>query len=292
MPVPHGGYVASVFQQAIKTHFNTTLKKQNQPHNMILHFEYLRRTEVGTATLKVKDVKIGRQTSTIHVTLSQQDREEVFAYATNSNLSSEQGLSLPTSWQLTPARAAVDLSALEAGQDQNWAERKSWPFADFRKAPMHTRFFFPRQGQSHPSIVDQWMCLSNGENWTNQSLGYVADLFPQIVEVYSHQPVDPYSVALEETMSIQEQEKKYRNPGYWYPTLVLNLDVKKALPEEGAKWLYLRLQAKSIRNGRYDLEMVIMDAQGELVALSHHVCLAISASRNTAKRRPADKSKM
>jgi len=38
-------------------------------------------------------------------------------------------------------------------------------------------------------------------------------------------------------------------------------------------------------NGRMDLEVVIMDGAGELVALSQHVCLIVGADRNLAKRR-------
>ena len=53
--------------------------------------------------------------------------------------------------------------------------------------------------------------------------------------------------------------------------------------EEGVKWLFVRLQPKSIRNGRFDLELIIMDESGDIVALSHHVCLVMSAARNIAK---------
>lgn len=278
--------------QVVKTHYETTLAKQNQPHIAILHIEYLRRTEVGPATFKVKDVKLGRQTSTIHVTLTQQDREEVFAYVTNTNIAAEDGLSLPTTWRLQPPRPSVDLAKLDANVDLNWAERKVWPFSDFRKAPVHTRFFFPRNGQPHSTVVDQWMCLRNGENWTNESLGYVADSFPQIAEVSLTKQFDPYGIQVEQQMGIEEQEKKYKNPGYWYPTLVLNLDIKKALPPAGVKWLYLRLQAKAVKNGRYDLEMIVMDETEEVVALSHHVCLIVSSARNTAKRRVVEKPKI
>lgn len=291
LAVPHGGYVASVFQQVVKAHFQTTLKKQNQPNTIIFHLEYIRRTEIGPAIFKVNDVKLGRQTSTIHITLIQKDREEVLCYVSNMNMESEQGFSATTKWQLLPPVPAVDLSKLAAGKDPIWAERKIWPYSSFRKAPTHIRFFFPRNGQTHPSISDQWMCLRDGENWTNESLGFVADSFPQMVEVFSTE-VDPYSIALEQRMDIKDQERVYKNPGFWFPTLVLNLDIKKALPREGVKWLFLRTQAKSIKNGRYDLEIIIRDGSGDLIALSHHVCLAVSASRNLAKRRTADQTKL
>ena len=75
----------------------------------------------------------------------------------------------------------------------------------------------------------------------------------------------------------------------WYPTLLLNLDVKKALPEEGVRWLFSRVQAKSIKEGKYDLEVILMDEGGDLVATSQHVVFAVDAGRNTAGREPPTK---
>lgn len=72
---------------------------------------------------------------------------------------------------------------------------------------------------------------------------------------------------------------------YWYPTLLLNLEVKKALPEEGVEWLFLRVRAKQIKNGRMDLEVIVLDGDGDLVLLSHHVCFILGAERNLAARR-------
>merc|ERR1712014_124972 len=59
-------------------------------------------------------------------------------------------------------------------------------------------------------------------------------------------------------------------------------------PAECVKFLFVRVQSKMIKNGRYDLEIIIKDAGGDLVALSHHVVLAVSAERNTAARRKVD----
>ena len=66
---------------------------------------------------------------------------------------------------------------------------------------------------------------------------------------------------------------------YWYPTLSMTLEVKKLLPGEGLKWLFVRAQAKEIKNGRMDAEVFIFDADLELVALSHHVCLVVDNAR-------------
>jgi N-methylhydantoinase B/oxoprolinase/acetone carboxylase alpha subunit len=66
---------------------------------------------------------------------------------------------------------------------------------------------------------------------------------------------------------------------------VLNLEVKKALPEEGVEWLQLRIQSKQIKNGRFDLEVLILDQEGDLVALSNHVNLILGSDRNMAGRK-------
>ena len=290
--VPHGGYVTAIFQQVVRKHFDTTLRKQDQPHTMTAHLDFLRRTQLGSATFTVKDVKLGRQTSVVHVTLTQDDREEVVGYFTTSNLTTETGASYPTGWEIHPTPPSVDISKLDANEDSIWGERKVWPFVDFRKATTQIRAWFPRQGQHSQAIVDQWVCLRDPDDrFTNESLGFVADLFPQIVESYALGGLDTYSIDFEEKHSQNEQKELMKGGAkMWYPTLLLNLDVKKALPQEGVRFLFVRLQAKMIKNGRYDLELIIKDAEGDLVALSHHVVLAVSAARNTAARRKVDGS--
>ncbi|KAJ9626351.1 hypothetical protein H2203_003983 [Taxawa tesnikishii (nom. ined.)] len=251
-----------------------------------MHLEYLRRTEIGPAYFVVKEVKLGRQMSTIHITLSQGEREEVLAYITNSDIAAESGISFETGWKLHPAPYSVDMTALRAGKDSQWQEQTSMPYAGFRKASRNVRFFFPKEGQLLRSLNDQWICMGTGEKFTNDSLGFVADMFPQVIESYRNGS-DPYSVGKEES-STEEDKKKRGMAKFWYPTVLLNLDVKKALPEEGVEFLFVRTRAKQIKNGRYDLEIVVLDETGDIVALSHHVCLVLSAERNMAKRSKKD----
>ena len=124
-----------------------------------------------------------------------------------------------------------------------------------------------------------------------ESLGYVADTFPQIVEAYRDKDDDALRSTRSSTndsqtndMSHTELPKKHWAQ-FWYPTLLLNLDVKKVLPPEGIEWLFLRVRAKQIQNGRLDLEVVILDEEGDLVALSNHVALIVNSERNMAKRK-------
>lgn len=203
----------------------------------------------------------------------------MLAYITQSNIAKESGVSFDTNWALTPAPYPVmSLKGLKDGSDPFWMENDEMPFSEFRKASNRVRFFFPRAGQKMKSLSDQWLLFRNGERFTQDSLGFVSDMFPQIVETYRSDS-DPYHITTE------TGERKPFAAAFWYPTVVLNLDVKKALPEEGVEWLFARNRSKQIKNGRVDIEVVIMDEHGELVALSHHVTLVLGVERNMADRR-------
>lgn len=292
--VPHGGYVTSTLQRAVALHFSTTLSRQNQPHCMTLHLSFLRRTEVGAALFTVTDVKLGARTSTVHVALTQSIdgaiRTEVVGYVTHSHLAREEGVSADTRWGLHPAPPAADVPRLARGTDERWKEQEAMPFQEFRKASRNVRFFFPRQGQAVSHCADEWLALKTTgddgrpERFTNDSLGFVADMFPQLLELPAY-AWGSKGLQAGETAATEEQQGRKASAKFWFPTLLLNLDVKKLLPEEGLEFLFVRVRAKGLKNGRYDLEVVVLDDGGDVVALSHHVCLAVSAERNLAARK-------
>jgi len=289
--VPHGGYVTSCFLEVAQLHFKSTLASQNQPHTIALHLDFLRRTHVGPALFTVQDVKIGRQTSVIHVSLSQSldsngeppseeanVREEVVGYITNSNISTETGMTLTTGFELDPPPPTVNLAHLGQGKDELWARQDNMPFATFRKATKKIQYHFPVGGQVDQGISDEWLRFSTGEKFTNASLGFVCDIFPTPVETLLGEE-NPYDINTSKRQAASNDTAKF-----WYPTMLLNLEIKKALPEDGVEWLFVRTRPKEIKNGRMDLEIVIMDSEGGIVALSHHVCFVLGSERNTAKR--------
>ena len=102
-------------------------------------------------------------------------------------------------------------------------------------------------------------------------------MWPSVIESLINQK-NPYDISA-------KSDTKNKIARFWFPTLVLNLDIKKALPQEGVEWLFARVYSKQIKNGRFDLEVVIMDAEGDIVALSHHSCLAVSAARNITRNK-------
>lgn len=283
--VPNGGFITSCFLRVARLHFNTTLSKQDQADTITLHLEFMRRTQLGPATFKVKDMKLGRQASVIHVSLYQGGREEVVGYLSNTNLTTEKGESFPTDWKLNPPLLPADFSKFASNTDENWERQENMPFLGFRKSSARLNWYFPRKGQQFKSISDEWIGWSTGEKMTQDSLGFVADAFPLVVESYIKER--PYDITHDASGKLV-QEKAPTAARFWYPTLLLNLDVVKALPPEGVDYLFVRAQTKRVLNGRLDIEVTILDEHGDLVALSHHVTLVVDASRNLAKRRTKD----
>ncbi|KAI9762178.1 MAG: hypothetical protein M1840_001449 [Geoglossum simile] len=277
--VPHGGLVTSAFLQATSKHFATTLRAQGQPHTIIAHLDFFRRTQTGPAKLVVKDLKLGRQTSVIHITLIQNDQEEVTGTLTNSNINAESGLSLDTEYSLHPPPVPVDLSKLRGDTDPNWELLDTIARPGFRKVFTKATTWLPRQGQHHHSLADEWIAFSNGERFTNESLGFVCDIWPLPIEAYRPQNAH-------RTKGGKPSKTPLDSNGtpYWYPTLALNLDIKKTLPAEGVEFLFVRVRTKKVLNGRFDLEVVITDEEGDVVALSHQVSLILGMQRNIAGR--------
>lgn len=55
------------------------------------------------------------------------------------------------------------------------------------------------------------------------------------------------------------------------------------------EWLYSRVVNKAMRNGRMDVEVVVMDTSEEIVALGTQVGLVLRASRTVGKRQKKKK---
>lgn len=152
--------------------------------------------------------------------------------------------------------------------------------------------------------MDEWICFSReDQRFTQESLGFVSDVFPQIVEHRYNAAEVAAGMRDEDAVgrSHQSQDADSQDPlaaeksewaRFWYPTLLLNLDIKKALPAEGVEFLFVRVRAKQIRNGRFDLEVTILDESGDLVALSTHVALVLGSERNMKRTSGMDVSKL
>ncbi|EFR01841.1 hypothetical protein MGYG_04840 [Nannizzia gypsea CBS 118893] len=300
--VPHGGYVTSIFYAVARKHMKTTHPTYHKgaPDPITLYLTFIRRTNIGSALFTVVDTKLGSRTSTLHITLTQQDpdgnrREEVAGYVTVSHIASEEGPSIDKPFALKPAAPAVDFKQLvSTGQSRAW-KRFNIAFASMRKASRHVEFYTPTAPAMVSSgFVEQWARFApygKVERWTDETLGFLADTFPTMLESFDDKPWDkrPKEVKEKEKYAVGKDGKLSPKGKFWYPTILLNLDVKKKLPAEGVEWLYSRVQTKRLHNGRMDLDVIIMDEKGEIVALSNHVALVIGAERNLSARKGSGK---
>lgn len=271
-----------------ETHSRQTLPHLAQPNVFSLHLQFLRRTSVGPAHFKVREIKLGSRTSTLHITLSQGTPEprpciEGYVLLTDLATESRTGLTLPiatTSLLYPPPRPIQHSCLLTSSSDANWS-LQSWPFARFRKATQHIAIYLPKKPIA-PHIVDEWLRFtpySKPSKWTTSAIPFVCDMFPQMVEhILANTAEPPVSIGARHERTGKEAAK------FWYPTVALNLDIKKTLPTHGVEWLFVRVQSRVVRGGRLDLEVVVCDEGMEVVALSNHVTLVLGSERNTAGR--------
>lgn len=272
---------------------------------LVSHFEYPSRTSAGIAYVTVQDVKLGKQLSMLHLTLWQDglldhepwvtpsvSKPRLLAYTRHADLHNFTGISIPTPPHVRiPPRP--DFSALKAfGKDDAWVEAIPPAAANFAPALRNWHFYMLRDGSYTPGVLDVWMRLANDELITQGALAYVADSFPYNLHGYISVPeVKPVT---------QTDEPPAREPGivtdekvhmprsrFWFPTLSLNVEAKKAMPHEGVEWVAVRVVSQQFKDGRFDLDAQVRDENGELIALGHQVALVVSMDRNTAGRTPA-----
>lgn len=286
--------MATIFLRVAREH----LTPRNQPDTIAAHWEFLSRTVSGRAILVVEEVKPGRSMTVLHVSLYQtgllpqapwissgtvngraKSEKVVVAYLTNRSIATESGISLNTGWSFQPKLPAVkDFTKLLTNEDPEWPpldlviQRRVSAVKQLNI--YYNREAMEKSGKS--SHIDMWVCAKNGEPFKDPALGFLVDVTSSFV-CEAHRPRtenEPPAAGGEFTHKV----------AFWYPTLVMNLDVKKKLPEGGEKWLLIRCFAKQILNGRSDIEIIVCDRAGDIVALSHHVAMIVNFEKNMANR--------
>ncbi|KAJ5658181.1 uncharacterized protein N7484_001830 [Penicillium longicatenatum] len=301
--VPHGGYTSAVLYNLALTHFAHAHPKQySTPASPIsLQFSFIRRTAAGPATLEVEDIKLGARTSTINVKLLQPSEKQpdkleikVVGYITVSPPDAEVGISVPTGWKAHPQPVPGSLpdgqinftQLAETGKDGAWS-KSAPPYPEFRRAATQLELYGPGKGETQQQrtgsmAIDQWArfrpCGDQNGRWTDAAVVYLLDMFPMALDGFDS--VSANAVAKESGKSVDDLKAKF-----WYPTVTLNIDMKKHLPAAGVEWLYSRIVTKVVRDGRTDLDVTVLDQDGEVIALSTQVGLVVSASRNLGTRK-------
>lgn len=302
--VSNGGYTSSCILAAARLH----LQSRNQPDAFTAHFEFPGRAMQGPAIVTAEDIKLGTRLSTLHLTLWQGglqpeapwitpgvSRRTVLGYATLVNLRAMSGVTLETGWEVSPAAALpspmpnFDALTTSPAGDGFWEEQVTPP-GNLRSL-QNWRFFLPRSGTIEPGVVDMWVCRSNGEPVTQAGLAYLVDSFPYNIHMYLMSP------KLRDLLQnpprkeggggggdarMEDMYKSNERAQLWFPTIVMNLEVKTAMPEEGLEWFAVRLQSKVIKDGNFDTDVMVRDKNGEVIALSQTVSMIVSMERNTS----------
>lgn len=283
-PVPNGGYIATIFLRAASLY----LTPRDQPDPVSASWHFLNATHAGPAVLVVRDAKPGRGTSVLHMALYQghlldekpwvsaDSKARAVAYVTSTSLAREAGITLSTGFRLGDPPPPADLTKLRQDGDDGVWERLDIPIFVYVPVLKKLQYFVPKACRYRPARYDFWLRSADGEPFTNASLGWVCDQGPPLI-VESFRPDGADSAVL-------AGEGFARDKVFWYPTVTMSLDVKKALPAGGEEWLRLRVSAKVVRNGRYDAEVVVFDEEEDVVALSNHVALAVDAERNWSRK--------
>lgn len=249
-----------------------------------MQLSYIRRCHIGPAKFLVKDINLGSRISRVHVTLIQRGQPTVAGYLTMSDGISEVGVTLPTKWNVPiPLPRGFSLLDTESGEivdQKNW-QRLVIPHPEFRRASSRVEIYEWKATTTTTlgSGVAQWARLrphgakGHFENWTMESVAFLSDIFPTALG------------RLEGAV-----QKDVENPvPIWFPTLALNIDFKQHALVDSYEWLLSHVHIKSIQNGRMDVEVVILDASGELVAVATQTALVMPSDRNMANRNMKEK---
>ncbi|USW52892.1 Putative HotDog domain superfamily, acyl-CoA thioesterase, double hotdog domain-containing protein [Septoria linicola] len=286
----HGGFILAILWKTITLHFTTTLAHLSQPHTFSLHNEFLRPCSTGPVTITIRDVRLGKATSTIHATLTQSSQDRSVCYATNHGPRALRNtLSLNTSYPSLPSSLPpCDFPSVLSGDDKHWFR---YDVGRDPATPNHTlcNVIFVMQ-RSPPTdaatkrTTTQWITPRiPSERWTTPMLGLIMDhSVPPIENFFPDAPHNSYSMPARSASNEAAGLTSYDHPPWssprYYPTISMTIDIKRQLPPEGEKWLLLRWHTKSCVDGRFDVEAEVWDQEGRLVALGQSLWYVIDVS--------------
>ncbi|KAL6232815.1 hypothetical protein BDW75DRAFT_216677 [Aspergillus navahoensis] len=224
---------------------------------------------------------------------------KVLAYVTLSPPAAEEGLAVTGPWDLSPppppgslAGGEIDFKSLgENGVDGEW---KAGPVAPpTLHAAKHLQAYSPAATlrpktaeERARQVVDQLSRFAPGgtlARWSNEAVMYLADIFPAALDRLGAMEETGVLRAAGGSTGAGSGSKVATGEGlvqFWYPTVTMNIDLKSRLPREGVEWLHTRVVTRMLRGSRADLEVLILDQDGGLVATSTQVALVVDPARN------------
>ena len=200
------------------------------------------------------------------------------------NLRTEHDISFPQEDNLTPRPISAEIAKLMQDEDSHWVGWTiPWHAGSFLKPATHFRFYTPIDATLPKNITDMWIRFTLAEErFTTEMLGSVADHWRRMLENYCPQSVwNSVELSKSALRAVSEGlPLRGYSTSYGYPTLSLQLEIKKLLPPQGVQWLFIRARSTEIKNGRFDdAEITILDEKLELVALSRQVCFIVNSTQ-------------
>ncbi|XXH02406.1 hypothetical protein Hte_008781 [Hypoxylon texense] len=208
------------------------------------------------------------------------------AYATFTNLRTLTGMSTPTRYEITATSKLPplpDFEALKTKQaDDEWELSRLPKGSESWRSLRNWCFYLPRGGPPVPGVVDLWVRMTSGERMTQNTLGYVVDSLPWNLHTLRRRApasTGASSQGREQKAQPRQVQGQDQRAALWFS----DGEMKALLPTEGVEWLAVRLMTKQIKDGRFDIDILVRTNEGEIVTLSHHVAMIVSMERNTKK---------
>ncbi|KAF7954983.1 uncharacterized protein EAE97_000242 [Botrytis byssoidea] len=249
------------------------------------------------ATLSIKDIHLGKYSSTTLLTISQKGKECMMGFMNLTNLSHTQGYSFPVPQTLHPSPPPACIPDLTTNTSPHWISYQT-PYhpSSLRRVHSYPKFFVPLSPQP-PSLRDQWLTPTHPfTRFTNETLSFLLDISFPILDNFYPEKASGGQAATVQVGLAQKREREmgvaknvdvesgsYRAPAM-ITSLATSIEIKKLLPPGGSKWLFMRAQAKEIKDGRLSMEVMVFDEGMELVALSRQLCPIIELSRAMANK--------
>jgi len=275
--LPLGGYLNSLLLSATRTHFALHHSSLSQPDPITSHCAFISRASFGPGIVRISVSKPGRQYSNVVARLFQAPpgkKAEVLvveAMITMGNLEREQassGISLPIAKPIPRS----EIFSRDAGVEMIDPPQ----YRQYVAAATKLRRVFPAgmtyEGDwSHPvhgaSVRDEWIRwdADSGEKGGFDSLAMA-------MLIDNFRPV---------AYNFPEIEVETN----WMATLSITTDVRKAPPEgkKGWEWLFMRAVVGTCVNGRYSMDVTLVDEEGDVVAIGRRAELVLADERRRGK---------
>jgi acyl-CoA thioesterase len=109
-----------------------------------------------------------------------------------------------------------------------------------------------------PGYREEWIKMDDESGFDVRILGKLCDPFLSMPTTY---PPDP-NEAMKNLMA------------FVYPTISMTTEIRR--DPKGAGWLFVKIRSQKVENGRYSVDITILDEEGDLVALSRNMGLMIA----------------